>query len=55
MKWVPLLLALLVTGCGGPAADLFEVQRSGTDRNANLTLLVSEFEQLEETVEVPVR
>ena len=34
--------ALAGTGCGGPAADLFEVTRTGTDRNANLTLLVSD-------------
>ena len=30
-----------MAGCGSPAADLFEVKRSGADRNANLTLLVS--------------
>lgn len=34
-------VALLAAGCGSPAADLFEVKRSGADRNANLTLLVS--------------
>jgi hypothetical protein len=33
---------LLVAGCGGPAGDLFEVTRTGTDRNANLTLVVSD-------------
>jgi hypothetical protein len=32
----------LVAGCGGPAGDLFEVQRSGADRAANLTLVVSD-------------
>jgi hypothetical protein len=36
------LLALLLVGCGSPAPDLFEVKRSGADRNANLTLLVSD-------------
>jgi hypothetical protein len=35
-------LVLLVAGCGGPAGDLFEVQRSGADRNANVTLVVSD-------------
>ncbi len=33
---------VLIAGCGSPAADLFEVKRSGDDRNANLTLLVSD-------------
>jgi hypothetical protein len=37
-----LALALALAGCGSPAADLFVVDRSGTDRNANLTLLVSD-------------
>jgi hypothetical protein len=36
------LCALLIAGCGGPAGDLFEVQRSGADRAANLTLVVSD-------------
>ncbi len=35
-------VALLVTGCGSPSADLFEVVRSGADRNANVRLLVSD-------------
>ena len=35
-------LSLLLAGCGGPAGDLFEVQRSGSDRAANLTLVVSD-------------
>ena len=34
--------ALLLAGCGSPAPDLFVVERSGADRNANLTLLVSD-------------
>jgi hypothetical protein len=42
MKRLVLLATLLLAGCGGPAGDLFEVRRTGTDRNANLTLVVSE-------------
>jgi hypothetical protein len=44
MKPAILLATLLVllAGCGGPAGDLFEVTRSGADRNANVTLVVSE-------------
>ena len=33
---------MVLAGCGGPAGDLFEVKRSGADRAANLTLVVSE-------------
>ncbi len=32
----------LTTGCGTPAADLFEVTRSGRDRNANVKMLVGD-------------
>ena len=32
----------LLSGCGAPSADLFEVVRSGKDRNANVRLLVSD-------------
>jgi hypothetical protein len=43
VKRVALLLATLtLAGCGSPSADLFLVNRSGADRNANLTLLVSD-------------
>jgi hypothetical protein len=42
MRRAVLLAALALAGCGAPAADLFEVKRSGADRNANLTLLVSD-------------
>jgi hypothetical protein len=36
------LACAVLAGCGSPAADLFVVERSGADRNANLTLLVSD-------------
>ena len=44
MKLTLSLLAalVLVAGCGGPSGDLFEVTRSGADRNANVTLVVSD-------------
>jgi hypothetical protein len=42
MKLVSIIAVLLLAGCGAPAADLFVVKRSGADRNANLTLLVSD-------------
>ena len=42
MKRAMLLAALALAGCGSTSADLFVVNRSGTDRNANLTLLVSD-------------
>jgi hypothetical protein len=34
--------AILLSGCGAPAADLFVVHRSGSDRNARLTMLVED-------------
>ena len=38
-----LLVCAVLAGCGGsPAPDLFEVRRTGSDRNANLTMLVSD-------------
>jgi len=33
---------LLLAGCGAASPDLFEVRRSGEDRNANVTLVVSD-------------
>jgi hypothetical protein len=36
------MLAALAAGCGASSADLFEVVRSGADRNANVRLLVSD-------------
>jgi hypothetical protein len=41
-RLAPVLAALALAGCGSPSADLFLIHRSGTDRNANLTLLVSD-------------
>lgn len=34
--------ALLVAGCGAESADLFEVTRTGADRNANVRLVVND-------------
>ena len=42
MKRVLIAATLLLAGCGGPAGDLFEVKRTGSDRNANLTLVVAD-------------
>jgi hypothetical protein len=42
MRWAIVLVALAFAGCGAAATDLFEVRRTGADRNANLTLLVSD-------------
>ncbi len=40
--WCSAALALALVGCGQPAPDLFEVDRSGEDPNANLRLVVSD-------------
>jgi hypothetical protein len=37
-----LVAALVVAGCGTPPPDLFEVQRSGPDPNANVTVVVND-------------
>jgi hypothetical protein len=42
VKRAVVLAALALAGCGSPSADLVVVKRSGADRNANLTLLVSD-------------
>jgi hypothetical protein len=35
-------LAAVLVGCGTPSPDLFEVQRTGADRNANVTVIVND-------------
>jgi hypothetical protein len=43
MRWAALLgLCAAAAGCGYEAPDLFQVTRSGSDRNANVTLVVSD-------------
>ena len=42
MRRLAVAIALLIAGCGTPSPDLFEVERSGEDTNANLTLVVSD-------------
>lgn len=37
-----LLVVVVFIGCGAPSADLFEVRRSGEDRNANVRLVVND-------------
>ena len=37
-----LTAALAVSGCGTPSPDLFEVQRRGDDRNANVDVVVND-------------
>ncbi len=37
-----LALALAAAGCGTPPPDLFEVKRSGDDRNANVDVVVND-------------
>jgi hypothetical protein len=39
---VALALAVAPSGCGTPPADLFSVDRSGEDRNADLRMIVSD-------------
>jgi len=34
--------AIVLAGCGTPPPDLFSVERTGTDRNANVDLVVSD-------------
>jgi hypothetical protein len=36
------LAVLFLAGCGNPPADLFSVERSGADPNANVQLVVSD-------------
>jgi hypothetical protein len=39
---VAAIAAGALAGCGAQSADLFEVQRSGADRNANVNLVVND-------------
>lgn len=39
---VLLVAGALLSGCGAESADLFEVQRSGDDANANVDLVVND-------------
>ena len=42
MRRLAPLGALLLAGCGSPPADLFSVDRSGSDPNANVQVVVSD-------------
>lgn len=42
MKRLALVLGVLLAGCGSPPADLFSVERSGADPNANVEVVVSD-------------
>jgi len=44
VRWIALALALAVAaaGCGTPPPDLFEVKRTGEDRNANVDVVVND-------------
>jgi len=42
MRWLVLACLVAIAGCGYEAPDLFEVTRSGGDRAANVTMVVSD-------------
>jgi hypothetical protein len=42
VKRLAVVLAVLLGGCGSPPADLFSVERSGADPNANVEVVVSD-------------
>ena len=42
MRRAALAAAILLAGCGTPPPDLFSVERSGPERNANVDLVVSD-------------
>ena len=42
MRRLALVVALVLSGCGSPPADLFSVERSGADPNANVEVVVSD-------------
>lgn len=41
-RLAPALAAAVLAGCGTPPPDLFSVERSGADRNANVDVVVSD-------------
>jgi hypothetical protein len=42
VRRLALVVALVLAGCGSPPADLFSVERSGADPNANVEVVVSD-------------
>jgi hypothetical protein len=42
VRRLALVLVALLAGCGSPPADLFSVERSGADPNANVEVVVSD-------------
>jgi hypothetical protein len=42
VKRAALVLCFALAGCGAEAPDLFQVTRKGADRNANVTIVVSD-------------
>jgi hypothetical protein len=42
VRRLALLAVLFLVGCGSPPADLFSVERSGADPNANVEVVVSD-------------
>lgn len=42
MRLLAVLPLLALAGCGAPSPDLFSVERSGEDRNANLRMVVND-------------
>jgi hypothetical protein len=42
VRRLALLAVVLVAGCGSPPGDLFSVERSGPDPNANVQVVVSD-------------
>ena len=42
MKRLALVVIMALAGCGSPPADLFSVERSGADPNANVEVVVSD-------------
>jgi hypothetical protein len=42
VRRLALVVVLFLAGCGSPPADLFSVERSGADPNANVEVVVSD-------------